>query len=127
MSPYYMKSMTPSAFEATLRQKEGELASYMSRLASMESIRDSLAEELVKMTAQCEKLRSEASTVPGIRAELEALRRRHSAALELMGERDEELEELRADIADLKEMYREQVSLLVNQIQTLSSSMGAAE
>ncbi|XP_022721438.1 golgin candidate 5-like isoform X2 [Durio zibethinus] len=52
LSPLYMKSMTPSAFESALRQKEGELASYMSRLASMESIRDSLAEELVKMTAQ---------------------------------------------------------------------------
>ncbi|XP_038713716.1 golgin candidate 5 [Tripterygium wilfordii] len=124
MSPYYIKSMTPSTFEATLRQKEGELASYMSRLASLESIRDSLAEELVKLTAQCEKLQAEATMLPGIRAELEALRRRHSAALELMGERDEELEELRADIVDLKEMYREQVNMLVNQIQILSSSMG---
>ncbi|KAI7986853.1 Golgin candidate 5 [Camellia lanceoleosa] len=121
-SPYFMKSMPPSAFEASLRQKEGELASYMSRLASLESIRDSLAEELVKMTAQCEKLRVEAAMLPGIRAELEALRRRHSAALELMGERDEELEELRADIVDLKEMYREQVNMLVNKIQVLSSS-----
>ncbi|KAL0429845.1 UNVERIFIED_CONTAM: Golgin candidate 5 [Sesamum radiatum] len=124
VSPYYMKSVTSSTFEAALRQKEGELASYASRLASMESIRDSLAEELVKMTAQCEKLRGEAATLPGVRAELEALRRRHSAALELMGERDEELEELRADIVDLKEMYREQVNLLVNKIQRLSSSMG---
>ncbi|KAL0354664.1 UNVERIFIED_CONTAM: Golgin candidate 5 [Sesamum radiatum] len=127
MNPYFMRSMTSSTFEAALRQKEGELASYMSRLASMESIRDSLAEELVKMTAQCEKLRAEAATLPGIRAELEALRRRHSAALELMGERDEELEELRADIVDLKEMYREQVNLLVNKIQVLSSSIGAAK
>ncbi|KAK4479604.1 hypothetical protein RD792_015127 [Penstemon davidsonii] len=116
MSPYYMKSMTSSTFEAALRQKEGELASYMSRLASLESIRDSLAEELVKMTEQCEKLRVEAATLPGLRAELEALRRRHSAALELMGERDEELEELRADIIDLKEMYREQVNMLVNKV-----------
>ncbi|KAJ7963024.1 golgin candidate 5 [Quillaja saponaria] len=124
MSPYYMKSMTPSAFEASLRQKEGELASYVSRLASLESIRNSLSEELVKMTAQCEKLRAEAATLPGLRAELEALRRRHSAALELMGERDEELEELRADIVDLKEMYREQVNLLVNKIQIMSSSIG---
>ncbi|XP_024022475.1 golgin candidate 5 [Morus notabilis] len=124
LNPYYMKSMTPGAFESALRQKEGELASYMSRLASMESIRDSLAEELVKMTEQCEKLRAEASTLPGIRAELESLRRRHSAALELMGERDEELEELRADIIDLKEMYREQINLLVNKIQILSSSIG---
>lgn len=29
--------------------------------------------------------------LPSIRAELDALRRRHSAALELMGERDEEV------------------------------------
>ncbi|KAJ8755898.1 hypothetical protein K2173_024443 [Erythroxylum novogranatense] len=119
ISSYYRRNMTPSSFEAALRQKEGELASYMSRLVSMESIRDSLAEELVKMTAECEKLRSESTLLPGIRAELEALRRRHSAALELMGERDEELEELRADIVDLKEMYREQVDLLVNKIQTM--------
>ncbi|KAG2722906.1 hypothetical protein I3760_02G148700 [Carya illinoinensis] len=126
MNPYFMKSMTPSAFEAALRQKEGELASYMSRLASLESIRDSLAEELVKMTGQCEKLQVEASMLPGIQAELESLRRRHSAALELMGERDEELEELRADIVDLKEMYREQVNLLVNKIQIMSSSMVTA-
>ncbi|CAI9267511.1 unnamed protein product [Lactuca saligna] len=116
MSSYYLKSVTPNAFEAALRHKEGELASYMSRLASMESIRDSLAEELVKLTEECEKLRSEVSVLPGLKAELEALRRRHSAALELMGERDEELEELRADIVDLKEMYREQVNMLVNKI-----------
>ncbi|XP_073108900.1 golgin candidate 5 isoform X2 [Elaeis guineensis] len=126
MSPYFLKSMTPSAFEAALRQKDGEISSYMSRLASLESIRDSLAEELVKMTEQCEKLRTEAAFLPGLRTELEALRRRHSSALELMGERDEELEELRADIVDLKEMYREQVDLLVNRIQMFSSSTGAA-
>ncbi|XP_023007438.1 golgin candidate 5-like [Cucurbita maxima] len=126
MGPYYMKSMNPSSFEAALRQKEGELTSYVSRLKSIEMIRDSLAEELVKLTSQSEKLRAEAGMLPGIRAELEALRRRHTAALELMGERDEELEELRADIVDLKEMYREQVNLLVNKIQVMSSSMGTA-
>ncbi|XP_042498052.1 golgin candidate 5-like [Macadamia integrifolia] len=122
LTQYYLKSMTPSTFEAALRQKDGELASYMSRLASLESIRDSLAEELVKMTAQCEQLRAEAAALPGLQAELEALKRRHYSALELMGERDEELEELRADIVDLKEMYREQVNLLVNKIEILGSS-----
>ncbi|XP_047176669.1 golgin candidate 5-like [Vigna umbellata] len=91
MSPYYVKSMTISSFEAALCQKEAELASYMSRLASMESICDSLANELVKSTLQCEKLHGEAAVLPGLRSELEALRRRHSAALELMGECDEEV------------------------------------
>ena len=32
VSPYYMKSVTSNTFEAALRQKEGELASYSSRL-----------------------------------------------------------------------------------------------
>ncbi|XP_042476769.1 golgin candidate 5-like [Macadamia integrifolia] len=122
ITPYFLKSMTPSTFEATLRQKDGELASYMSRLASLESIRDSLSEELVKMTEECEKLRAETVALPGLRAELEAIKQRHHSALELMGERDEELEELRADIVDVKEMYREQVNMLVNKIQILSSS-----
>ncbi|URD88192.1 TATA element modulatory factor 1 TATA binding [Musa troglodytarum] len=125
ISPYFWKSMTQSAYEVALRQKDGELASYMSRLASLESVCNSLAEELVKMTEQCEKLRAEAGVLPGLRAELEALRQRHSTALELMGEHDEELEELQADIIDLKEMYREQVDLLVNRIQTMTLSAGA--
>ncbi|GKC21328.1 hypothetical protein Tco_1023478, partial [Tanacetum coccineum] len=38
----------------------------------------------------CEKLRSEVSQLPSMKVELDALRQRHSAALELMGERDEE-------------------------------------
>ena len=35
MSPYYMKSMTSGSLEAALRQKEGELASYVSRLVCL--------------------------------------------------------------------------------------------
>ncbi|XP_071702945.1 uncharacterized protein [Rutidosis leptorrhynchoides] len=57
----------------------------------MESIRDSLSEELVKMTEECEKLRSEVALLPRIKAELDSLKVRHSAALELMGERDEQV------------------------------------
>lgn len=128
LGAYFGKSFAPATIEhleAILRQKDGELSSYMTRLASLESTRDSLAEELVKMTNECEKLRIGVAALPGLRAELEALRRRHASALELMGERDEELEELRADLADVKQMYREQIDMLVSQIEKLSSSLGS--
>ena len=46
----------------------------------------------IRFLLQCEKLRSEVALLPSIKAELEALRVRHSAALELMGERDEEVQ-----------------------------------
>ncbi|KAH7331390.1 hypothetical protein KP509_20G030700 [Ceratopteris richardii] len=111
-------------FEALITQKDGELALYTSRLASLESTRNALAEELVNATTQCEKFRAEAASLSGLRSELDALRRRHASALELMGERDEQVEELKADLADVKQMYREQIDMLVNQIEQLSASMG---
>ncbi|KAG6543726.1 hypothetical protein Mapa_014910 [Marchantia paleacea] len=111
--------------EGQLRQKEGELSSCFARLAALESTRDSLAEELVKATTQNEIYRSEANLLPGLRAELDSLRRRHTSALELMGERDEEVEELKADLADVKQMYREQITMLVGQIERLSVAIGS--
>eukprot|EP00249_Psilotum_nudum_P011130 c22980_g1_i1 orf=618-3401(-) len=115
---------TLEQLEVLLQQKERELASYVSRLAALESTRDSLAEDLVNTTTQCEKLRAEVASLPGLCAEMDALRRRHASALELMGERDEEVEELRADLADIKQMYREQIDMLVSQIEKLSASTG---
>ncbi|CAM6128727.1 unnamed protein product [Calypogeia fissa] len=109
--------------EAQLRQKEGELSSCFQRLAALESTRDSLAEELVRASTQGEVLRTEAGYLPGLRAELDSLRRRHTSALELMGERDEEVEELKADLSDVKQMYREQITMLVNQIERLSATI----
>jgi TATA element modulatory factor len=48
---------------------------------------------------------------------MKLLERRHSTALELMGEKDEQLEELRADFNDLKQLYRVQVSELLGRLE----------
>ncbi|CAI5944428.1 unnamed protein product [Closterium sp. NIES-65] len=150
LRPSAANAATVEHLESLLRQKDGEIATHTARLAALESTRDSLAEELVKTTTQCESLRSEVTQLPGLKAELEAIRRRHASALELMGERDEQLpglkaeleairrrhasalelmgerdeqvqlgwdvEELRADLMDVKQMYREQIDMLVDQV-----------
>lgn len=41
---------------------------------------------------------------------------RYVAAVELLGERDETLEELRADLMDVKNLYREQIEFMVMQL-----------
>ena len=41
---------------------------------------------------------------------------RYTAAVELLGERDEELEELRADLRDVKNLYRDQIEFMVMQL-----------
>lgn len=47
--------------------------------------------ELMNCVLQCEQFRAEATALPALRAEFDSLRRRHTSALELMGERDEEV------------------------------------
>ncbi len=41
---------------------------------------------------------------------------RYAAAVEMLGERDESLEELRADLEDVKNLYRDQIEFMVMQL-----------
>jgi hypothetical protein len=47
---------------------------------------------------------------------------RYTAAVELLGERDEKLEELKADLQDVKELYKDQIEFMVAQLTALHSA-----
>ena len=42
--------------------------------------------------------------------------RRLQASIEMLGERDERIEELRADVADVKQLYKEHIEFMVEQL-----------
>ena len=54
---------------------------------------------------------------------MSAVHLRYVAAVELLGERDEALEELRADLQDVKNLYRDQIEYLVKQLTTPPGSL----
>lgn len=54
------------------------------------------------------------------------LRSRHETALELMGAQKEENDELKQDLSEVKELYNQQISELVGQIETLRSRADTA-
>jgi hypothetical protein len=56
---------------------------------------------------------AELATAQALKAELGALKQRHTTALELLGEKEEKLEEAKADLADMKQMYRSQITEMV--------------
>lgn len=83
-----------------------------------------LAEELVagagRLEAAAEALsRAEKAEHDGAEAHS-----RYLAAVELLGERDEQLEELRADLMDVKELYRDQIEYMVQQLADLHAPHG---
>jgi hypothetical protein len=52
---------------------------------------------------------------------MEDLTRRYNTLLELMGEKEEQVEELKADILDMKALYRNQINELLERIEHLSN------
>ncbi|KAL2234758.1 UNVERIFIED_CONTAM: Golgin candidate 5 [Sesamum indicum] len=94
---------------------------------SLEKERQRAAENRQEYLALKEEADTHESRAHQLEEEIRELRRKHKEELHealMHQELLQKLEELRADIVDLKEMYREQVNLLVNKIQRLSSAIG---
>ncbi|KAG5462203.1 MAG: TATA element modulatory factor 1 TATA binding protein [Olpidium bornovanus] len=75
---------------------------------------------MVRMTTEVERLKEQAAAIPQLEAAHAELQVRHDAALELLGEKTEQASELQADIADLKEAYRSQITDLIEQVNRLT-------
>lgn len=100
-------------FQSQLRQKEGELSNAQNLIASLEKSRSALMEEVTKLTAENGSLSKQVSSIPDVEAKMKELETRYDALLQMYGEKSEEAEELRLDLQDVKEMYRQQIEDLV--------------
>ncbi|ORZ09254.1 TATA element modulatory factor 1 TATA binding-domain-containing protein [Absidia repens] len=120
-------SYTPSTLgtdrmQMTIRQMENQLSFYQTQLQIATQSRDELSDELATMSQEMETLRDECRKMNSLQKEHDDINRRYQASLELLGERTEQVEELRADIADVKDMYRTQIVEMVQKIDQLSSN-----
>ncbi|KAG0204082.1 hypothetical protein BGX33_008703 [Mortierella sp. NVP41] len=102
-----------------VRQLESQVTFLSEQVRSANRNKDELSDELVKVTMELEELQSAAARVSGLEQELTLLKDRHRAALEMLGEKTEEVQELRADILDVKEAYRDQINELLAQLEKL--------
>ncbi|KAF9121485.1 hypothetical protein BGX30_002560 [Mortierella sp. GBA39] len=110
---------------AMVRQLEGQVTFLAEQVRSANRNKDELSDELVKVTMELEELQGAASKVPSLEQELTLLKDRHRAALEMLGEKTEEVQELRADILDVKEAYRDQINELLAQLEKLRRANAA--
>uniref|UniRef100_A0A0M3IR28 TMF_TATA_bd domain-containing protein n=1 Tax=Ascaris lumbricoides TaxID=6252 RepID=A0A0M3IR28_ASCLU len=117
-------------YEQSMRQ----VSSLQARLASVEeesrllsSLRKEFQTELVEVMAKYEQsmrqvsslqarlasVEEESRLLSSLRKEFQDLRMRYESLLEAHGEKIERIEELELDLADVKKLFREQVSLFV--------------
>lgn len=94
---------------ATVRRLESERSASKDELARLTAQRDEARKEVVELMREAEASRGLQAKVTELEAEVAGLDSRYQAALEMAGEKSEEVEELRNDVMDLKKIYRELV------------------
>ncbi|KAK4547488.1 hypothetical protein LTR36_001145 [Oleoguttula mirabilis] len=98
---------------AAVRRLESEKATFKDEIARLSSQRDEARNEVVSLMREMEGVRSEGKRVEVLEGEVKEVRSRYDASLEMLGEREEEVQELRQDVLELKGMYRELVEAKV--------------
>lgn len=94
---------------AAVRRLESEKAGFKDEISRLSSQRDSARDEVVTLMREVDEKRGQEAKVTELGGEMETLKGRYEASLEMLGEREEEAEELRADVQELKRLYRELV------------------
>jgi len=79
-------------------------------------------DEIVRLRKVISSLQTEMSSSSSLQAELNDLKTRYSTALEIIGSKEEEIVELRADVLDMKNAFRQQISLLLERMEIMEKS-----
>lgn len=90
-----------------VRRLESEKAASKDELARLGSQRDEARQEVVNLMREIEQKRSAEQRLSKLEGEHTALSEKYDRTLELLGEKTELVEELKADVVDVKAMYRQ--------------------
>ena len=94
---------------ASVRRLESEKVAHKDELVRLTNQRDGARKEVVALMSEIEQKRAIDEKLVALEEELRQVNERHQTTLEMLGEKSELVEELRADVADVKQMYRDLV------------------
>ncbi|RCI11820.1 hypothetical protein L249_7375 [Ophiocordyceps polyrhachis-furcata BCC 54312] len=98
---------------AAIRRLEAEKVAAKEEMARVCNQRDEARADMVTIIKELEEAKTAAKRVPQLEADVASLDSRYQTTLEMLGEKSELVEELRADVQDVKAMYRELVERTV--------------
>ena len=91
----------------SIRRLESEKAASKDELTRLTTQRDESRSQVVDLMREVEEKRSVDERLKSLEEEHKGLKGRYDATLEMLGEKSELVEELKADVADVKGMYRQ--------------------
>lgn len=104
--------------QISLRQYRDEIDSLQGQLSSKETATQALADEVVMLTGRVEELSAELQNAPRLREELQELKVRHETLLILLGEKEEKIQEVEADLQDVTQISKQQITELLLRLES---------
>lgn len=98
---------------AAIRRLEAEKVASKEELSRISAQRDEARAEIVALMKETDSGKAASSRVGELETQVAEINSRYQTTLELLGEKSEEVEELKADVQDVKAMYRELVERTV--------------
>ncbi|KAJ3131571.1 TATA element modulatory factor 1 [Physocladia obscura] len=112
-SVHVQQNMVVERLYRNLKQLQGQVSSLQTQLQMVTCTRDELAEELLKATLEVTEAKTSASKINSLSLQLGDLNQRYMAALELLGEKTEQVEDLQINISELKKIQKEEIEELM--------------
>merc|ERR1719369_1555187 len=100
--------------QSQLKLKEAELVQLQAEYANMERVKDTMGQELTKLTIKADQIDTLKEELALLKDEYQTLQQKYQTMLTMYGEKVEEAEELKLDLQDVKEMYKMQIDQLTN-------------
>jgi len=97
-----------------VRRLETELSTMKEELEKLSNEKKAANEEIVRLMKDNEHVEFYKSKISELEAQVDGYTKRHEKTLEVLGEKSEQVEELKADVQDLKDLCRQQVQQLVD-------------
>lgn len=100
----------------TLQQRQSELQTQAETLRQLEIQREEAVSNAETLTQQLSQMQSVSSELMLVKQQLRTALARQEVLLQMVGEKEEEVENLQAEMCDVKEIFQQQVSQLLNQM-----------
>lgn len=97
----------------TVRRLECEKVAMQEDIARISAQRDEARNEIINFMPEVEAKKNAKARITELEKELEELKMRYETTLVMLGEKSEEIDELKGDIQDIKKMYRDLVEKTV--------------
>lgn len=100
----------------------GHVANLQRRLVTSEAAERRVHTELMKACERAEAAERSAAQSRQLEEQMQEQHQRYDTALELLGEKNEKVDQLEEDITEMKHIFHEQISLMANQLNAINKA-----